>query len=141
MTTGRINQVTIVDSGCRAHRYGLGEAESLQGGEANAMRGAPNRQLLGAMLRQVAAGHPIAPTEFPKGWSAMRDRSGASTFAGHDMHPSRGGYLLLVTPEGGYRAWAYPRVSCENVRHRPAIHRLHPHRRASPPGFRCLQPH
>ena len=78
MTTGRINQVTIL----RVRSHALKERSRLVtphprrgdqdiykvGGKAGAQR--PARATPGAeAARKVPAGHPIAPTEFPKGRS------------------------------------------------------------------------
>jgi len=42
--------------------------------------------------------HPIAPTKFPKGWSAIRLVRQHSAVTEYSMHPSGGGYLLPITP-------------------------------------------
>jgi hypothetical protein len=58
-------------------------------------------------------GHPIAPTEFLKGWSAATTRSVPKDKPrGYDIDPSRGGYRWPVTSRRRrIPAKAYPRKS------------------------------
>ena len=76
MTTGRINQVTILNAGgaqAAATPRGAGQSSSLRGARGPRPAGYP-----GAMLHRALPGHPIAPTEFPKGPStAPRSSAGA----------------------------------------------------------------
>jgi hypothetical protein len=51
-------------------------------------------------LQPVPEDHPIAPTEFPKGWSAIHLSQGTrAPYPEYSIHPSGGGYLPPVTPE------------------------------------------
>jgi hypothetical protein len=63
MTTGRINQVTILNArASRPQRHPRERAEQFTDGGPKP----PATRVPGAMLQQGPGGHPIAPTEFPK---------------------------------------------------------------------------
>ena len=105
MTTGRINQVTILPGRHPAER-GPPEpprevAESLVG--RGPVRG-PSAQPEGQPGHEAAgrpAGYPIAPAEFPKKRSAPGGAPGPSgPPASWGMHFSSGGYQPPVTPSG-----------------------------------------
>jgi hypothetical protein len=72
MTTGRINQVTILTPPAirlLARPLNRGRVVSKQGG---ATRQSPTLRSQEQQLQLVPQDHPIAPTEFPKGWSAIQ---------------------------------------------------------------------
>ncbi len=71
----------------------------------------PARQHPGAEAAGGHVGHPIAPTEFPKGRSAAGGTGSPvrAAPARCDMRPSGGGYQLPVTPGDGYRIRLTPK--------------------------------
>jgi len=136
MTTGRINQVTILNGvPRRVPRYPLTRAEqftvALSGQRPTPLLGPEGRQRHGVPLRtpqrrvlwSYAATpnsnrDPIAPTEFPTGWSV------AQVLLQCDMQPAGGGYRSPVTSEDGYRLRLTPECLGIRVDHRSVIHRL-----------------
>ena len=107
MTTGRINQVTILTGplsprGSSGRERPEGRTGLLQSRSGSRPRSAWTCPCADP-TPEHATGHPIAPTEFPKAWSAADAEVQARRRDPHcDMHTSRGGYQPPVTPEGGY---------------------------------------
>ena len=141
MTTGRINQVTILtgrplrSEGRKDHRQ-----PSIKKGSGLVKRSGrepkPNaqpRSPLGPKPPKVPMGDPICPTELPKEWSA-------ATLGIHDpkacprcaIYSSEGGYQPPVTPGGGYELRLTPKCLWDNDSHRPIIHRLRQSSRENP---------
>src|SRR3989337_1509801 len=93
MTTGRINQVTILSPGAAVRRGpgvhpprgGSGALRELGNRRSGPSRAGPTR-----WARRTPTDHSIAPTESPKGRSA-EGLSGRETTKPHGMHPSGGG--------------------------------------------------
>jgi len=73
---------------------------------------------------QALQGHPIAPTEFPKGRAAAEPFGPVKATLDCDMRPSGGGYHQPDTPGGGYRPGLTPESLLRNGGQRPFIHRL-----------------
>lgn len=67
---------------------------------------------------------PIAPTEFPTGWSAAHVPPAPGAFVRCYVEPAGGGYRWLVTSEDGYKPRLTPECLEDRIGHRPAIHRL-----------------
>ena len=123
MTTGRINQVTIVSGApnerARRSHHPEGRRSSCTLREVRT----PSTFRSRSEATRDFTRHPIAPTEFPT------DRSAA-----HRHHPREGGHLVQHTtrrrriPSTGHArerlpAWAYPQLSYRRSSHRPTIHR------------------
>jgi hypothetical protein len=73
MTTGRINQVTILTAGDGATRRDPPE----EGGQSSSPEvgrtaTSPGPEVPRAKATQVPPGHPVSPTEFPRGRSAIQ---------------------------------------------------------------------
>lgn len=142
MTTGRINQVTILNPGTHpkmARRGGPPRgAECYRVGEPHevvpAKRGGPRGRGL------PPGGYSIAPTEFPK--ETVRRRA----FGSLD-HPCQAACAPRVegrdhqsTPRGGYWRRRSP-LGCKAVgSHRPSIHRPHIMVPTNPEAGRALVP-
>lgn len=140
MTTGRINQVTIL----RHRRSGLTPGtrrDGHRGQKVITRLRSGDRPQRSPNPREKADGQgdPIAPTEFLKGRSAAETRlAGARRrprLRDCDIGPSRGGHRRSVTSA----SWSTvtdrglpPDIWFENVSQRPIIHR--PHRRHTPRG-------
>jgi hypothetical protein len=153
MTTGRINQVTILyagpcwepkpstprprhnppEGGQKVVIHQVGTASTWWKTRPTGDRHRPREEAA------VHNGHPIAPTEFPKRWSAATTRS----VPGGNNHEA-----VTYTPQeedtkgrshrrcDGYRPRLTPRNLNENLSQGPFIHRPHPHRGAySIPDF------
>jgi hypothetical protein len=77
MTTGRINQVTILTPRALPQKTGGDAAPLREGGECVTKKGrpkAPSPQRPASQACSATADHPIAPTEFPQGRSAVERR-------------------------------------------------------------------
>jgi hypothetical protein len=73
MTTGRINQVTILTAGDgAARRDPPGEGGQSSSPEVEGTATSPGPEVPGAEATQVPPGHPVSPTEFPRGRSAIQ---------------------------------------------------------------------
>jgi hypothetical protein len=103
MTTGRINQVTILSvpgiedaAGATTRRGG----RKFQAGDGP-RRHVPAGRFPEQRLRRVPTGYPFAPTEFPKRRSATRLIRRTGDFTGCDIGPSGGGYLQPLTSGDG----------------------------------------
>lgn len=96
MTTGRINQVTILNAADapRRHPARAGQSSTLRGGEAPDRR-SPER------CSQGLRGHPIAPTEFPKGPSTAPRSSAGALPQGAIWAPQGEGAFRRTSPPGG----------------------------------------
>src|SRR5690606_25206464 len=103
MTTGRINQVTILNPSATPGEFAPG---SPRGGGA-LLRGLgstevnPAGRAACARRRATPDDHPIAPTEFPKGRSAA-GQSGRGPPYQAACAPQEEGYHRQSTPWGGY---------------------------------------
>ena len=97
MTTGRINQVTILDSRTRAHEDNPPKGAECSRQESR-QSNPPNRpQDRYARHRVCRATDPIAPTEFPKVRSvAVQERPFSQRLARH-IRPSGGENPRFVT--------------------------------------------
>jgi len=114
MTTGRINQVTILTGGPEASpRPAAKRAEQFtEKGRAQGttqLAGDPEQR-----LQQAPTNHPIAPTEFPKGRSTALKLGRQA--------PSQGVILAPQEEDTFHRsrqrripAWAYPQMSYREV--------------------------
>jgi hypothetical protein len=159
MTTGRINQVTILNAG--AARAGAkpwdpspdprpaapGEGRQKLVSTSRSVRRAldPRRRTAPLQAPPVGiTGHPIAPTEFPKGWSA----AGCNSFGPGITRATPSLWHTPLerripadrsrrTPEraDGYRPRLTPRNLNKNLSQGPIIHR--PHRSRKDGAFRC----
>ena len=114
MTTGRINQVTNPESAPRrsGRRRSSSERSVLRGG-----RRAPSS----ARTRETGAGHPIAPTEFPK--KQATTGTGAKWLQGTATASPRVESVQTATPPGGCHSLDGSPRSGENDSQRPAVHR------------------
>src|SRR6516225_2590327 len=120
MTTGRINQVTILAGDRRAPHGGAGWF-----GEGPPLSAPDDRGAPPVIHESAPARSPSAPTEFPRAPSASR-RGGERSKPRHAKHgrPRRG------TPAAGHAprrmpTVAYPRKSRGSDGHRPTAHRPH----------------
>jgi len=143
MTTGRINQVTIVHAGSSRRPRPPATATTVPPGRGQRLvvhrgwdgseeraRPATSHPREGAT---VTIGHPIAPTEFPKEPSAAGlARSPEGRPRGCGMDPSRGGYRTVghVEKLDGYRPRLTPGNLKQNLSQGPIIHRPHAYRGA-----------
>jgi len=115
MTTGRINQVTIVGTPREKRPAEFGRerprAATHPEGQNGWLEEAPGRNPESPTEREPRPGqkargreprgHPFAPTEFPRGPSTA-GALGPEAFARCDMGPQGGGFQRPITPEGGY---------------------------------------
>ena len=132
MTTGRINQVTILTGQAAAPKGdGPGEPPGRRSGLVKRSGARPKpvhpaRETPEAEAQGISIGHPIAPTEFPRGWSAHSMWGFATRNAGPlcGIHALEGGYQPPVTPGDGYELRLTPECLTDNDGHRPIIHRL-----------------
>ena len=114
MTTGRINQVTILTGplsprGSSGRERPEGRTGLLQSRSGSRPRSAWTYPCADP-TPEHATGHPIAPTEFPKVWSAADAEMQARKPDPHcNIHTSRGGYQPPVTPGSGYRLRLTPK--------------------------------
>ena len=113
MTTGRINQVTILPGRHPAEARAAGTTP--KGGRVVGRLGAgpgtehPAWGIPGARSRREAAGYPIAPTEFPKKRSAPGTAPGPlGPPAAWSMRCSSGGYLPPVTSRRTVAGFGWP---------------------------------
>ena len=133
MTTGRINQVTII-CGSTFHPKTEGLPRTPAKGrrpisvtvEAQVETWRPSRRApAGEACKRARATHPIAPTEFSRAWSvAERKLRPQKIDLRCDMHAPKGGYQPPVTSEDGYRLRLTPKCLGTAIANRPAIHRL-----------------
>jgi len=129
MTTGRINQVTILNRGGlpsqgNLARILLEEQSWLQGRGASERH--PTRNCTGntRLDRSCSTGHPIAPAEFPK------RRSATVPLGPHGHHGLRHAPLRRRKPFPDHAqkrlpVRAYPQESSWGGCHRPTAHRPH----------------
>ena len=97
MTTGRINQVTILSGRPEPNATPRGRQSCYsEKAVCTAARGTPEQGYTGL------AHYPIAPTEFPTGQSATLTARVLGTVAACNMCPAGGGYRSQVTSEDGY---------------------------------------
>ena len=151
MTTGRINQVTIVTRGChqtvRTRGGSRAPGESREATGVIACRSECTRKWHPAgthvrdrSLRKTrhAAIHlpPLSSPRTGPPQTVMGRRRSHSRTLQHTALKRR--IPLVCHARRRLQAEADPRISeKDNVRHRPTIHRLHPRRREQiPPGFR-----
>jgi hypothetical protein len=137
MTTGRINQVTIltVRGGCAKHTLKtpkqnpqLSRQSSLQGRQAVSLQ-ACTRQEATEPNQQHPFGHPVFPSQFLTDRSA-KHRTSAVHQPGFACHPQEEDTTPQITARGRVLGEAYPRLSIASGTHRATIHRLH----QSPPS-------
>ena len=105
MTTGRINQVTILSAGARGprrHPARAGQSSSLTGGARPPTGGSLER------AAQGPAGHPIAPTEFPKGPSTAPRSSAGALPQGVIWAPQGEGTFRRTSPRGAVACMGLP---------------------------------
>ena len=142
MTTGRINQVTIV----HRHRQRSGSAPAaprgsgvVTGGTRGRSPAVQSRAAPGRKHRQSADSIIHLPPQ-------SSSRCGPPQFgAGPARATCRLGHARLErrmpaachAPEGGYRLRRAPECLVFSVRHRPTIHRLPRRRRGVPAGLRA----
>ena len=103
MTTGRINQVTILNAVTRVAARPGGPRQS------SSLRGAQSTQRVAARSRARRGRHAIhlPPLSSPR---AVRGTSGrARAVPECSMHPARGGYRPPVTPRDGYQLRLTPK--------------------------------
>ena len=107
MTTGRINQVTIVRTSLDTR-----SAEARARRPSSCSVGATKRPALSDGYPKVTytQGHPIAPTKFPRGWSATEtpDLPHGSDELRHAPPKRRIPYVNHV-PKDGYRPGLAPK--------------------------------
>ena len=133
MTTGRINQVTILTPLQRTEAPIRGEtprreqSSSLEGGGSRAHLDPPGLPEL--RLHGFPGIIQLPPLSSPKD-GPPHGCSGPKPIPVCDMRPSGGGYLPPVTSEDGYRLGLTPKCLKDKGSHRPIIHRLH----QSPPA-------
>ncbi len=133
MTTGRINQVTILTRSPHAPKGGGRPEDPPEGRSGSLSRSGGGRsQTPGPGYpepkpgrKPASTGHPIAPTEFPKGWSAADARA----FDLKGQPALRHTPLKRRIPAARHarrrlRASVDPQMSLDNDSHRPFIHRL-----------------
>src|SRR3954463_5681944 len=95
MTTGRINQVTILSPGTKCAQANSPKGASItKQGDAEAIQVAA---LQAPTVPTAQATDSIAPTEFPKGWSATSHDRCCHRIHFRCIHPSGGENLRLVT--------------------------------------------
>ena len=124
MTTGRINQVTITRPGTNRGTH----PTARRGGiccyqMAEERRSIPSRERITGGTSETRATDSIAPTEYPKGWSAAL---GFGHEAAHlrCIYPSSGGGPRPFTPfHRRLTVVASPRGSCCRRQQQPGIHR------------------
>ena len=157
MTTGRINQVTILhpgqvadpeDQGHQAPRLdppeGGTEVSCAPGWDGRRLR--PSHRPTGDRTTPMKGGrhvigHPIAPTEFPKAWSTAAlklARPPEGRLRGCCIYASRGGRRAAGHAWSESRrlpTGAYPQKSCKNLSQGPVIHRPHHDRVAKASRF------
>ncbi len=134
MTTGRINQVTILS---RAPE-GRGRPPAERAAEQCTRRAALERPRLGSRSRgcdRFPSTIQLPPLCSPRGGprhgrSGARRRHGVSHTTLRRRLPSAG------HAQGGYQPGLAPKCLAENGGHRPVIHRPLQHWRLSPPDFR-----
>jgi len=134
MTTGRINQVTILTGGRRPPRGRQapdGTPGASPGQSSSLGRGArrqPGPRQQGRRTRGLEADGcqraiHLPPLSSPRcGPPQSADRANRP-LTDCDMRTSEEGYRKPVTPEGGYRPGLTPECLGENDSHRPTIHR------------------
>ena len=137
MTTGRINQVTILDGQTSPSPRGEGSVVARRTEAARVVRRkgvAPRerrprpRVRLGREPASPAPGHPIAPTEFPKARSVQGHGCSPQGPAGpRHTHPKRrlpvAGHVPVEERLPVYRR--APDCVKDSGSHRPTTHRLH----------------
>ena len=109
MTTGRINQVTILNPSASPGEFAPGSPP--RGAElvtrVGTRRSGPSRAGHQRETRATPKGYPCAPTEFPKGRSAA-GQSGPKTTVPGRMRPSGGGVPPPVNAGGRILAATSP---------------------------------
>ena len=75
MTTGRINQVTIVNNHLAFNKEGRGNRSTPEGGRIYTLEGTASQEMTARFSKtplvkaEAFLNHPIAPSEFPRAWS------------------------------------------------------------------------
>jgi len=138
MTTGRINQVTIVARypGLRPKAEGIDRRSGVEP-KPDARAAQPPRP------QPPGASRPIhlPPLSLPRGGPLQAWEFAARKVGPHcNIHPSVGGYQPPVTSGDGYGLRLTPDCLGDNDSHRPTIHRLLQSPRASPWVFRPPAP-
>ena len=139
MTTGRINQVTIINgypggppipARTQAEQFAVALSAllpfSTQGSSIQAQAyTCVNGEIRGAAATTLTSSRdPIAPTEFPISRSATHDcQRTRRRSVSHRAHRRRIPVARHIRRR--IQAWAYPQVSWDRVDHRSVIHRLH----------------
>jgi len=134
MTTGRINQVTILS---RAPE-GRGRPPAEQAAEQCTRRAALERPRLGSRSRgcnRFPSTIQLPPLCSPRG-GPRHGRSGARRRHRVSHATLRRRLLSAGHAQGGYQPGLAPKCLEENGGHRPVIHRPLRHWRLSPPDFR-----
>ncbi len=122
MTTGRINQVTILEPGPEP-----GQPLIAQRQNCYRKGGAEAPPALGC--RRPKPANTAGPSDCPHYISQETVRRTCARAPGavtqYSMHLPRGGYHSPVTLEGGYRLGLTPKCLVDRFSHRPLILRLH----------------
>jgi hypothetical protein len=144
MTTGRINQVTILTP--RPHPEATTKAQPPKGQKQLSEGARMNSSSATGTpfgLKIGSRDHPFAPTEFPKMWSTTEARA---------AHEGVDGTAIYTPREEDARGRsrrsndqripnrAYPRKSGEILSQRPTIHRPQHCRKARPLGVQLSSP-
>ena len=134
MTTGRINQVTILSRAPEGH----GRPPAEQAAEQCTRRAALERPRLGSRSRgydRFPSTIQLPPLCSPRG-GPQHNRSGARRRHRVSHTTLRRRLPSAGHAQGGYRPGLAPKCLAENGGHRPVIHRPLQHWRLSPPDFR-----
>ena len=136
MTTGRINQVTILSAvtpRAAADPAEQGQSSSLRGGRPRATRGS---QVPGARLHRVLTAPSNCPHCVPQGAVRGTTARAPGAVRGVSHATLRRRLPSAGHARSGYRPKLAPKCLVENGGHRPVIHRLLRYWRLSPPDFR-----
>ena len=130
MTTGRINQVTILTGAPSKRCHGTPRTPGNRSKNVSRLGCAhkaerPTKGIAVAWSCQQIYGHPIAPTEIHKEWSAPGLTPGPRRpSATCDMYSSKEGFQLPVTSRKTATGFGRPSIKVSNNdSHRPFIHR------------------
>ena len=140
MTTGRINQVTILRRDrSRANPPGGGQSSSLEGRPPHRGARPTAVQSPGARLTGFLTTIRLPRLSFPQG-GPLHKRSSARRLRTVQHAPRRRRMPSAVHVVRRLAAWAYPRFAMDSDSQRPVIHRLQQSMPAGLTGLRLRHP-
>ena len=128
MTTGRINQVTILDSsaaqlGDRAREPPKRGQNMLQEGAHH--KGSPSQRQATRKARSRPTSYPFAPTEFPKERSTTEGNRAQRPPYTAAYTPQMEGTCPQVNARKRILVKAFPQKDLEDGSKKPSIHKIH----------------